>query len=244
MRKNKFKKLLDVYNKPLIAGIIYDLFKSNSFTELFEILEIDEDKTHALDAEYFLNRSGLKTCSNLLCYLITGYVVDDDGNFVTDNNIRAEYVNVIDSIDKTIINTIITVRFKEKWIKLARSNQLEYDALKPFAMDSEEDLDKDNMTTHTNTSTDNHSTTSCNSAYGFNSSESVPTDESWDSSTYSDNQDYMRSAERHRTVTRKGNIGNIAPQDLLRKEREVLEYQFWDTVFRDLDSILTRSKYL
>ena len=52
------------------------------------------------------------------------------------------------------------------------------------------------------------------------------------------------SATEKRSIIRKGNVGNLTFADIISGERTMLAYQFFDTIYADLDSILTRGMYM
>lgn len=52
------------------------------------------------------------------------------------------------------------------------------------------------------------------------------------------------SATEKRSIIRKGNIGNLTFADIISGERTMLAYQLFDTIYADLDSILTRGMYM
>ncbi len=52
------------------------------------------------------------------------------------------------------------------------------------------------------------------------------------------------SATEKRAIIRKGNIGNMTFADIISGERTMLAYQLFDTIYADLDSILTRGMYM
>lgn len=52
------------------------------------------------------------------------------------------------------------------------------------------------------------------------------------------------NATEKRSIIRKGNIGNITFADIISGERTMLAYQLFDTIYADLDSILTRGMYM
>lgn len=101
------------------------------------------------------------------------------------------------------------------------------------------------------------------SIFGFNSTEPVGTNKNENSSSnsgtrndtssnsysdterseYNSSEEYSRNNSSKRTTTRKGNIGNLSAQQLIEQQREMLRYQIFDTIYNDLDSVLTRSKY-
>lgn len=274
------KKLLDVYPKPLIQGIFTAMYGVDKFKELFANVDLTtEDDFHAMDMDYLLNHSGLKTVSVLLEYIISGYVIDDDSEYATlVDGRRVTWDYVMQVVDQDIIDTIIDKKFYTKWSKLIETINYDYDPLSPFEMNVEE-TSTDNLSS---TGTDKNSrdiTTSDkgnNSSsienvdvgndnmfkYGFNSTSSVPSDSKSTSNTFNSsnsneysnsqtasnafnsNQEYTRDSTGSRTTTRTGNIGNITKQALINEQRELLKYQLFDTIYQDLDSVLTRSKYI
>lgn len=57
------------------------------------------------------------------------------------------------------------------------------------------------------------------------------------------NETYHRSNPTTRELTRQGNIGNITRQELIAQQREMLQWQFWNVVFDDVDTVLTRGMF-
>lgn len=108
-----------------------------------------------------------------------------------------------------------------------------------------------------------------NGIWGFNSSESVPSDMSdgratnnntttrdlTDTETGTDTTDYTNtdtynrsytetgtdttSGKSSRKLTRTGNIGTNTFQNLLQQERNIWMYDFFEQIFKDVDSVLT-----
>ena len=64
------------------------------------------------------------------------------------------------------------------------------------------------------------------------------------SSVGNETTNYGKNTELSRDIVRQGNIGNITQQELIEREREIQMYQILDTIFNDLDRVLTRSKYI
>lgn len=54
---------------------------------------------------------------------------------------------------------------------------------------------------------------------------------------------YHRSNPTTRELTRKGNIGNTTRQELIAQQREMLQWQFWNVVFDDVDTVITRGMF-
>ena len=57
------------------------------------------------------------------------------------------------------------------------------------------------------------------------------------------NETYHRSNPTTRELTRQGNIGNTTRQELIAQQREMLQWQFWNVVFDDVDTVLTRGMF-
>lgn len=259
---NRKLRLIDIYKQPELGGIFSDMW--DDFQELFEDFQLTKEDMIPLDIYYIINHSATKAISPFLEYLLKEYVIDDFNNYVIYNNNKITYGDFVHGVDTNIINTIIKLKYYEKWKRLWNTKIANYDALSPYDMSVEDELLRDNTTFHDKgnaSNTDNatqHSTTEENSTengrYGFNSSDSVPVDKS--SSEYdgtvatgsNGTSDYekwtTRDTTNKRTISRKGNTGNITKQELLTEERKVLEWEFWEVVFKDLDSVLCRSKYI
>lgn len=97
---------------------------------------------------------------------------------------------------------------------------------------------------------------------GFNSSSPVPVENSEsetesessatenstqhveNTGTRSSKSEYSRGTTIGKTIIRSGNIGNRSSQELIEEQRKMLLYQIFDTIYNDLDSVLTRSKYI
>lgn len=116
-----------------------------------------------------------------------------------------------------------------------------------------------------NNTTDNieNTTGSANQIFGFNSEDGVYSDsvdgkaisnrtngntyednfDSTEDSNYNSEGSYKRDNTIVRNTTRTGNIGNLSAQQLLEQQRQLLKYQIFETIYNDLDSVLTRSKY-
>ena len=133
-----------------------------------------------------------------------------------------------------ILKNVITDRFKDKWTKLIELMNMEYDPLSPFNIKLTE--------THTdllNVTQDSRESKSVDKTQGFNSVDGVETDSNENSST----SKYSRENPRTRDYTRTGNIGNQSRQELVLKQREVLQYQFIQVIFQDLASVLCRRMF-
>lgn len=63
------------------------------------------------------------------------------------------------------------------------------------------------------------------------------------SGTHNTDETYERTNPTTRSITRNGNIGNLTRQELIAKQRELLQWQFLDVVFDDLDKVLSCGAY-
>ena len=260
-------KLLDLYPRPAINGIFYFMSKSNKFTDLFTRLGMtDEQEIHSMDLDYIYNRSGLKTLSIMMSHIISQYTIDDISNYVIDpDGNRITFKQMLDSINTDMINVIIYNKFYDKWSKLVDTLSYDYDALSPYQMEVEENGSLSNVkqvtdsneyeNTADNTDTSKENLQQNMNRYGFDSEDAVPTDVNTNdnTTTTTGNTTGKGSASRStnednkqlsgRNITRKGNIGNHTMQELVEQQRELLRYQIFDTIYEDLDSVLTRSRY-
>lgn len=121
----------------------------------------------------------------------------------------------------------------------------------------------DHDRTDTGTVTDQGTSTDANNLFGFNSSTSVGADESsgTDNNTETRNlastdditetrnlADSETGTESgSRSLTRQGRTGSMVSgtrvQDLIAAERDILQWNFWDVVFNDIDTILAIDIY-
>lgn len=241
--------------------------KNDKLKSIFTLLEYTDDDFHKMDFEYLYNKSGLKTASVLVEQFLKGYIIDDDENFVILNDgKKVTWDYVMTQVDEDIINFIIVQKFYNKWKSLIETVKAQFDMLSPYSMLYERETNdklssKNHNTRQNNTSNDvtdnsNREGSVNDSAYGFNSSSAVPTDDSKDKSSLNrtindttefsgkDDTEYDRNNELKTTIIRKGNIGNKSSQQLIEEQRNMLQWQLYDVIFDDLDSVLTRSKYI
>lgn len=166
------------------------------------------------------------------------------------------------------LGNTIELRFSDKWKRYQKLLDLDYDAIKPLQLETDNELISDHLTSKnvvdatrksTGKDTTNNTTEydrNANKSYGFNSTIGVDTDSSENTSKDSsitdtdmtnktdDTTDYTRDATSHRKVNRSGNIGNRLPSEMLEKEIEFRKIQLADIMVDDILSVLTRSKYI
>lgn len=264
----KLHRLIDLYKQPRNSGIFFSMSKNQQLNSIFSELGYSNDNDyHSMDFEYIYNHSGLKTVSVMIEQLLSGYIVDDNEDYVIlSDGKRVSWDYIMNKVDEDIINFIIVQRFADKWTKLIATVKSEFDILSPYNMSYERDTNdklssKNNATnskTINNTVEDKsiNEGSSDDSIYGFNSSSPVPSDSNVDKQTIdrdikedtisngTDENIYSRDNTLKTTIIRKGNIGNKSNQQLIEEQRKMLEWQLYNVIFNDLDSVLTRSKYI
>lgn len=203
----KRQKLLDVYNNPYVNGIVYNLYiysnNNSSLAEFFSKLGITEADSHSMDVDYYYNRSGFKSISVMLEFMVSNLITEDMGEFVVDSNGKlVSWSEILSQLNRNIINDIIVNKFLTRWNKLTDTLLIEYNPLKPYDMSVETESNRkmgsvsDNTRTNKDTmsssySSHNNSSSSGNgssnnndSVYGFNSVDAVPSDKSNGSNNY------------------------------------------------------------
>lgn len=193
------------------------------------------------------------------------YTIDTPGNFVlSDGKFVVTYKIIEDFISKTLFN-IISNKYYNKWNKVFETYKLDYDVLSPYNMsitDNTEDTmtskdkfntSRDNRQEGTENSISNDNTQS--SVYAYNSATASPnenstTDTSLNSTTTqnntttgNDNRDYTRDNSIKKTITRKGNIGNTLPQEMIERQRKLLDTLLYDIIFKDIATVISRERY-
>ena len=193
------------------------------------------------------------------------YNIDTSGNFVlSDGKFVVTYKIIEDFISKTLIN-IISNKYYNKWNKVFETYKLDYEVLSPYNMsitDNTEDTmtsndkfntSRDNRQEGTENSTNNDNTQS--NVYAYNSvtaspNENSTTDTSLNSTTTqnntttgNDNRDYTRDNSIKKTITRKGNIGNTLPQEMIERQRKLLDTLLYDIIFKDIATVISRERY-
>lgn len=149
----KQKKLLQTINNPVEDGIFHHLYN------VFEWL--DEDKSHLLDTEYYLNHSGDKVISNMYSQLLD-----------------MESKGVIVSALSTIAS-VVKVKYKDTWDKLHDAIYADYNPIDNYSMTEQENV---------NTKVTNERNIT-NELYGFNTPSAVPNTQGSESVTTSGNKD-------------------------------------------------------
>lgn len=161
------------------------------------------------------------------------------------------------SDDRRTISALVCAMFKTQWTKLWETMNPNYEPLTNYKMTEDETGNNiytrtPNLTRkHTGTDNGEGSTTmnAQNNLWGFNSESPIPSD--MRDGTYTANNTNTRdltdtetgtdttAGDNTRKLTRIGNIGTNTFQNLLQQERNLWMYNFFEQVFKDVDSVLT-----
>lgn len=161
------------------------------------------------------------------------------------------------SDDRRTISALVYAMFKTQWSKLWETMNPNYEPLTNYKMIEDEtgnhtDTRTPNLTRkHTGTDKDEGSTTlnTQNNLWGFNSESSIPSDmqDGTNTANNTNTRDLtdtetgtdVTAGDNTRKLTRTGNIGTNTFQNLLQQERNLWMYNFFEQVFKDVDSVLT-----
>ena len=124
---------------------------------------------------------------------------------------------------------IIYLKFKDKWNRIYDAYiKSTYNALENYSMTEVEK----NATKVTSTDSTK------GGSYGFNSDVSVPVNDSNSTSVVEGNGE-----DNKRELTRSGNIGVTSSQQMLEQELQLRKYNFYEELFKDVNSVVTLSIY-
>ena len=150
----------------------------------------------------------------------------------------------------TYLTSDILIQFSLNWEKLYATLHFDYNPI--WNVDGTEErtitrkLNRDkNETTNINRDTNVVSDNTNNSTYGFNSSDPVPSGkiEHTGQQNETEGNNFIATNTDTETVTDKftrgGNIGVTSTQKLVSEERDSWLWNFYEQVFKDIDSILT-----
>lgn len=222
------ERIKDLFPDPEERGIFYLLSQFEGSKIAAVLAQTGIDDMHSIDMEYIYNSSGMKKVSMLVTQVVEKSVGIVTGTYpVTDEVV-------------TRIMTILNSRFADKWEKLWATITVDFDPLTPYNMEISDTVkDKSNNTTIRSSKT---AGSDKSNVYGFNGS-TTPDGNPADSSSYEskgEGSDTLnKSGEKTRTLTRKGNIGNTTLQELIDEQRRMLQWQFFNIAFADVDSVIS-----
>lgn len=230
---------------------------------LYPLVEefVTGDNFETLDVDYFVNHSADKYISPFLEKVLIaslqqmGYTIE-------------EFIDEFDSTDyPTLINTILATynvgnviyeRFAYKWKKLYDALTTTYNPLHNYDMEEKRTPNITRTETFNNVQdqrTPNVTTTGNANAttgvYGFNgdSAKNSATNDGTSSESVTGTDTNVKTGNITNaetgtdTLTRKGNIGVTSSQQLLESEFEVRKHDFYEMIYRDIDSILCLKIY-
>ena len=197
--------------------------------ELVKINELDSDYINKIFDE-------IKTKINLDWFndsLIAAMKIEYYYNHAFTKYISLLFYNLI-NIPKTMdevaesLASVIVNKFKTKWSRLYEVLNLTYNPIDNYNLSETE---KTQLKTEANVS-------NANSIYAFNDTKATPASES--NSKTSTN---ALLNDNVRELIRKGNIGVTNSQQMINSELELREYNLIETIYSDIDSILTLKIY-
>lgn len=200
-----------------------------------EVVEAD-----TLDIEYFGNHSGAKMVAPLVSVLL------DDADQLTEQQMET-------------LARIIWTKFSEPWKHLWATNVVEYNPIHNYNMTDERVLNRGesearaihdssvDTTTHgrTNESKDYVSGMNSTDEIGKFSGRSVYEEGGTTGVTGTGDRkdDSVKAANERETTTRSGNIGVTTTQQMLTAERGLWVWNYFDQIYKDVDSVLTLAIY-
>ena len=156
-----------------------------------------------------------------------------------------------DEFSEYIANLLYN-RFSDKWKKIYDALMTEYNPLENYSMEEERTPDLTTEETQTDKSkvVTDRETSATNSYKGFNASEPVLVNKTdgeenvTTSGTKLDNETTSTTTQTgSETLTRSGNIGVTTSQQMLESEFKVRQYDFYQMIYNDIDSVLCLSVY-
>lgn len=212
-----------------------------SYLNALEVPWKNDVSGNQLDIIYHGSRSGNKIIGSL----IENYL---DNNTVSDDN-------------KIIIAQAIYTIYIKNWNALYKTLSLEYNPIENYSMTETENvqdthkgtLESNGNNTNTYTETTLVDDTSNNQLWGFNSTDSVNSDkqtgdttrdvDSTMDSTHKNTDRETKDITSDRTLKRSGNIGVTTSQQMIESERQLWLWNFFESVFSDIDKILVLKIY-
>lgn len=174
---------------------------------------------HALDIEYFGNRSG----DALVSPLVEKMTAQADGTNISDAQVER-------------LLAILKARYRENWSRLWYALSLDYNPIENFDSEEDENIGSD-VSVSSKTKTKNEGT-----VIPFGSPQGAPVKvvESTASGDDDDNVVTTTGAydRNHRHNRRHGNIGVTTTQQMLQSEYELRKTSFFDQVFDDVNNVL------
>lgn len=203
--------------------------------------------SNTLDIDYFMNHSGGKFCSPLVKSLLA-----KGGSYVTEDG-------ELTDVAVAVLAGVIVGKFKKNWERLWDTFDVEYNPIHNYNMTDRRELARGESETKvghgTSVDTTEHGRGNETKEYvaGINNTDAVGKlsnrTESQESGQTSVNgtddrkDDSVRASNEVETTTRSGNIGVTTTQQMLSAERDLWVWNFFDQVYKDIDSVLSLPIY-
>ena len=164
----------------------------------------------------------------------------------------------LDDIDRDVLASIIWTKFREPWKHLWDTNVVAYNPIHNYDMkdkrelvkgESESRVVKDgsvDKTEHGRGNVDNEYVYGLNSGSDGKMANRTESQESGETVVTGDRDrkdDSVKAVNEVETTERSGNIGVTTTQSMLSSEREVWKWNFFDQVYRDIDTVLSLPIY-
>lgn len=226
--------LNDVYPEWITKGIF-------SYLNALGVPWKNDITGNELDINYHGSRSGHKLIGSLI------------ENFLENN--------VVSEANKITIAQAIYAIYIKNWNALYKTLSLEYNPIENYSMTETENvqdthrgtLESDGSDTNTNTENTIVNDTSNNQLWGFNSTDSVNSDKQIGdttrnidgsmNATHKNTDTETKDITSDRTLKRSGNIGVTTSQQMIESERQLWLWNFFESVFSDIDKILVLKIY-
>ena len=226
--------LNDVYPEWITKGIF-------SYLNALEVPWKSDISGNQLDIIYHGSRSGHKIIGSIIENYLENNTVSDDNKI-------------------TIAQAIFSIYIKN-WNALYKTLSLEYNPIENYSMTETENVQDSHKgtvesdTTDTSTNTENTivNDTANNQLWGFNSTDSVNSDRQVGdttrnvndtrNATHKNTDTETKDITSDRTLKRSGNIGVTTSQQMIESERQLWLWNFFESVFSDIDKILVLKIY-
>lgn len=197
----------------------------------------------SLDLDYH-SRSGKKNVSPMLTELMKVYTAQG-------------FEHLPYNPAGAAVMALLWSRYGANWNKRYAALQTEYNPLENYSMVETETVDGTNTGTQATAETVDRDTSAqtdteaTGSIYGYDSSTPSPSDKQESSVTSSGTEDVARNNTRtdnlahseDRELTRAGNIGVTTSQQMLQAELDIRMYDFFESVYNDIDKVLAIPVY-
>lgn len=177
------------------------------------------DISNILDIQYHGNYSG----SKVIAPLVEAFLTEDD---------------ILTEEDKRMLAMTLYELYKVQWDRLYKILSLEYNPIENYDGKEVEEVTDNYKGSNTGT----QQSDSDNQVYGYNSTN--PVDDSKSTNLRTDDLKSETDRTYHREWSRHGNIGVTTSQQMIESEIELWKWNFFESIFKDIDTILTLPIYI